>query len=171
LNPSQNRYDWLGNGIYFWENNYERALDFAQHPPGKKRFNNPAVLGAVIDLHFCLDLLDTSCLMLVKYSYSSFSVTAQAIGQQLPVNRPTKDSRDLLVRELDCAVIEYVHQDRTQRGLPPFESVRGVFTEGKELYPGAGFHDKNHIQLCIRNPNCIKGYFLPRRETRWPLAS
>ncbi|HYE54151.1 MAG TPA: hypothetical protein VD996_04880 [Chitinophagaceae bacterium] len=25
-----------------------------------------------------------------------------------------------------------------------------------------GFHEKNHIQLCIRNPNCIKGYFLPR---------
>lgn len=32
LNPSQNKYDWLGNGIYFWENNYERALDFVRNP-------------------------------------------------------------------------------------------------------------------------------------------
>jgi hypothetical protein len=28
-----------------------------------------------------------------------------------------------------------------------------------------------NIQICIRNPNCIKGYFLPRKETRWPMAS
>jgi hypothetical protein len=40
-----------------------------------------------------------------------------------------------------------------------FDSVGGVFVEGKELYPSAGFREKNHIQLCIRNPNCIKGYF------------
>jgi len=30
LKPSENRYDWLGNGIYFWENNYERAFQFAK---------------------------------------------------------------------------------------------------------------------------------------------
>jgi hypothetical protein len=50
LNPSQNKYDWLGNGFYFWENNYERALDFARNPPGKRKFKLPAVLGAVIDI-------------------------------------------------------------------------------------------------------------------------
>lgn len=30
------------------------------------------------------------------------------------------------------------------------------------LYPEAGFTEKNHIQICIRNPNCIKSFFLPR---------
>lgn len=30
LKASANNHDWLGGGIYFWENNYERALDFAQ---------------------------------------------------------------------------------------------------------------------------------------------
>jgi hypothetical protein len=43
-----------------------------------------------------------------------------------------------------------------------FDSVRGVFWEGKELYPGAGFMERNHIQICLRNPNCIKGFFIPR---------
>lgn len=171
LNPSQNRYDWLGNGAYFWENNYERAWDFAQNPPGKKKFDSPAVLGAVIDLQFCLDLLDSTCLGVVKYAHNSFIAHAKATGQKLPINRPTKDSSDLLIRELDCAVIHYLHQERSENHLPPFDSVRGVFTEGSELYPGAGFLDKNHIQICIRNPNCIKGYFLPRKEVRWPLAS
>ena len=46
--------------------------------------------------------------------------------------------------------------------MSPFDSVRGVFWEGKELYKNAGFREKDHIQICIRNPNCIKGYFLPR---------
>jgi hypothetical protein len=89
----------------------------------------------------------------------------------MPSNKRGGDSNDLLVRELDCAVIEKLHKKRQNNKLRPFDSVRGVFTEGKELYPGAGFRDKNHIQICIRNPNCIKGYFLPRKESRWPMAS
>ena len=36
-----------------------------------------------------------------------------------------------------------------------------MFTEGAELYRASGFRAKNHIQLCVRNPNCIKGYFHP----------
>ena len=34
---STNDYDWLGSGIYFWENNEERAWQWAvttQHPYG-----------------------------------------------------------------------------------------------------------------------------------------
>jgi hypothetical protein len=30
LEISNNLYDWLGNGIYFWENNQQRALEFAK---------------------------------------------------------------------------------------------------------------------------------------------
>jgi hypothetical protein len=165
--PSKNRHDWLGSGIYFWENNYARAMDFATNPPGKKKFNAPSVLGAVIDLQFCLDLLDSAWLERVKFSYHSLSISAETIGLELPHNKVVKNSNDLLIRELDCAVIEYLHLMRIERGLKPFDSVRGVFIEGQELYPGAGFHDKNHIQICVRNPNCIKGFFLPRDEVKW----
>ena len=30
LKNSNNNYDWLGHGIYFWENSYVRALDWAK---------------------------------------------------------------------------------------------------------------------------------------------
>ena len=30
LAPSNNRFDWLGKGIYFWEHGPRRALEFAQ---------------------------------------------------------------------------------------------------------------------------------------------
>jgi hypothetical protein len=43
LNASRNGYDWLGVGFYFWENNYDRALEFAQNPPGKKKYKTPSV--------------------------------------------------------------------------------------------------------------------------------
>jgi hypothetical protein len=42
-----------------------------------------------------------------------------------------------------------------------------LLPEGDELYAGAGFLDKTHIQIAIRNPNMIKGFFLPRKETNW----
>ena len=30
LKPSNNEYDWLGSGIYFWENDPDRALSYAK---------------------------------------------------------------------------------------------------------------------------------------------
>ena len=43
-----------------------------------------------------------------------------------------------------------------------YDSVRGVFFEGNELYKNAGFREKNHIHIAVINPNCIKGYFKVR---------
>ena len=68
----------------------------------------------------------------------------------------------MLLRNLDCAVIEYEHAINETAKVKSFDSVRGVFVEGEKLYPGSGIMEKNHIQICVRNPNCIKGYFLPR---------
>jgi hypothetical protein len=57
---SNNSYDWLGNGIYFWENNYQRAVQYALEDSERANssIRTPFVLGAVLDLGNCLDLLD-----------------------------------------------------------------------------------------------------------------
>ena len=57
--PSQNDYDWLGEGRYFWEANPRRGLDFAIEASKRPRakIKNPAVVGAIIDLGNCLDLM------------------------------------------------------------------------------------------------------------------
>ena len=31
MKKSENDYDWLGHGIYFWENSPSRAMEFAVH--------------------------------------------------------------------------------------------------------------------------------------------
>jgi hypothetical protein len=52
--------------------------------------------------------------------------------------------------------------------LSRFDTARGVFTEGGPAFEGAGIQTKNHIQICIRNENCIKGFFIPRRTSKFP---
>ncbi|GHT25584.1 hypothetical protein FACS189430_12210 [Bacteroidia bacterium] len=161
LKESANSYDWLGHGIYFWENSPSRAMDFAchlqKHPNHSKGvIKKPAVIGAVIDLGSCFDLLDYQNLQLLKSGYSILQETND--DTTFPQNKTIGNLGDLLLRDLDCAVIEAVHTVRQQTGHFPFDSVRSVFYEGNELYPNAGFREKDHVQLCIRNPNCIKGF-------------
>ena len=168
LKQSDNTYDWLGHGIYFWENSPSRAVEFAEflkNNPQRARtpIKSPSVIGAVIDLGYCLDFTDYSNLQLLKGGYELLKTAIDKSGVKL-TNKPIGENKDLLFRELDCAVIETLHSlISADTDLKPFDSVRGVFWEGKEIYPNAGFKEKNHIQICIRNRNCIKGYFLPRK--------
>jgi hypothetical protein len=163
LVQKNNRYDWLGNGIYFWDNNPERALEWAIELSKKKNatIKNPAVVGVIIDLKNCLDLLDSKYLKAVQLGYQILESRSVQLNQPIPQNRFTKDK---LIRELDCAVIETFHKALHINNEIPFDSVRGIFTEGKELYPNAGFREKDHIQICVRNIDCIKGYFLPLKR-------
>lgn len=167
LKPSENVYDWLGHGAYFWENNHERAFKFAQdlknNPPKGKHnlIKEPAILGAIIDLGHCLALLDSKYLNVLKKSFDFLCKSSKKYGLELPKNLASP-SGDLLLRYLDCAVIEAAHEINRELGEPEYDSVRGVFFEGQDLYENAGFKEKNHIQIAIRNQACIKGFFIPR---------
>lgn len=91
-------------------------------------------------------------------AYRPFELSIKGQGT-LPSNRNLKGNNDLLFRELDCAVIEHLHKLNTES---PFDSVKSPFIEGESLYEQAGFRSKNHIQICVRNPECIIGFFIPR---------
>ena len=164
LRKSENDYDWLGHGIYFWENNPQRALEYAHSIRDRPErtvgtVKSPAVVGAVIDLGRCLNLLDSSGINIVKDGYRHLKATMKESGEPLPKNRVPAGETEYLLRHLDCAVIEFVHTIRRSQDAPRFDSVRGVFVEGKPVYKGAGFHDKSHLQICVRSRRCIKGYF------------
>ncbi len=161
LEPSYNNYDWLGHGIYFWDNSPSRALEWAYELSRRKdsKIKKPAVIGAIIDLGYCLDLLDYKNLSIIKSAYSILETTLTSANTDLPINKG--NSVDLLQRELDCAVIETLHTSLVTTSQSEYDSVRGVFWEGDPLYTNAGFREKDHIQIYIRNIDCIKGYFLP----------
>jgi hypothetical protein len=64
--------------------------------------------------------------------------------------------------------VRTLHQAREDAGKEPFETVRAAYVEGERLYENAGFYAKNHIQICVRDPRCIKAYFRPLDETGKP---
>jgi hypothetical protein len=167
LAPGNGKYDWMGSGIYFWENDPIRALEWAQKKQARGHCKEPFVVGAVIDPGNCLDLLVRENVELVKYAYDSFKQVQEKAGLPLPVNKkaPKDDSDSLVMRYLDCAVINHLHSilegpDRPA-GLMPYDTVRAVFVEGAPMYTGAMLFEQNHVQIAVRNPNCIKGVFIP----------
>jgi len=162
LKGSKNLYDWLGHGQYFWENSPQRAFDWATELCERNTssgISNPDVIGAVIDLGCCLNLMDIACIELVKYAYQD--LVSSGAYDKLPQNSNVGESNDLLLRYLDCAVIEYLHSISYPVFETKFDSVRGVFVEGNPIYPNAGFREKTHIQICVVDPKCILGYFKP----------
>lgn len=166
LKKSNKAYDWLGSGVYFWENSYSRAVDWAREHYGEEG----AVVGAIIDLGYCLDLTDYRSASILKNGYNILKDYCDNSGMELPENKFGYSKIDKLVRNLDCAVIQTVHDYNLETGLQPYDSVRGMFDEGSDMYPGAGFKEKTHTQVCIINPNCIKGFFVPREiDEHYPL--
>ena len=158
MKRSENSYDWLGHGIYFWENNYQRALEWAK---ASRKIKEPAVIGAVIDLGYCLNLTDSSSVEFLKRGYEILKIRCEQAETPIPQNRLSKRGEDILLRDLDCAVIQQIHDFNKESKKPQFDSVRGVFVEGSAPYEGSAFREKTHVQLCVINPNCIKGYFAP----------
>ena len=178
---SKEKYDWLGHGMYFWENNYERALQWAKEKKARGAISKPAVIGATIFLGHCCDFLDATYIKLLKRYFDLMVPMYTTMGKKLPQNRdlPYDQHKNKILRELDCTVIEFMHAailHKLQREIQNsgfsenkiFDSTPGVFTEGGPVFAGAGILEKSHIQICIRNPNCIKGFFLPRKEVTFP---
>jgi hypothetical protein len=165
LKASTNDYDWLGMGVYFWENDSRRALDWAEMPSRSGPFvssmiNEPWLIGAVIELGNCLDLLEAESIRHVQEAYDELRETFATVGAPMPVNSGGAPDRG--IRRLDCAVINYLHEAREAKGHRSFDSVRAAFVEGKPLYQGAGFHSRTHVQLCVRSEAQIVGYFRVR---------
>ena len=163
LKKSEGLFEWLGHGVYFWENDPQRALEWAQDGNTKGDIKLPDTVGAVIDLGLCLDLTTRTGLEEVKEAFETLADIYAKSGLSLPKNHLGPDK---VKRELDCQVIQALHTSRADRGLQGYDSVRAPFPEDKSLYDDSGFRLRNHVQICVIKPeNCIKGYFRPIKST------
>lgn len=175
IKKSREKFDWLGHGFYVWEYNYLRAKQWAENKKSIGKISKPSVVGVVFQLDYCLDFTDSEYIDLLSKYYDQMKKDFLETGKELPQNKnfSKDDNKDLIIRELDCAVIEYLHEKieenilanekrKLKTDVKRFDTVRGIFTEGGPAFEGAGIQKKNHIQVCIRNLNCIKGFFIPR---------
>lgn len=177
---STHSYDWLGTGFYVWEGNLGRAQQWAEEKAVRERNKGmtyePSVLGVVYELGHCLDLMDSGCIEIIQGAYGQLKNDVELVGGVLPVNRDLVNdpNKDILLRDLDCAILNYAcaqvaeqyKKEINEHGFSKvrfYDTVRGCFTEGAVL-PDTQIYEKTHIQIAIRNLNCIKGFFLPREE-------
>jgi len=160
---SVNPYDWLGHGIYFWEDDLKRAFDWSVESSKRidSKIKEPAVIGARINLGNCLNLSNSQHLEYLKNHFEIYKKEMQILGKPIPRNKDVKNNNDLLLRYLDCAVIQHMHKFIKENDMVPFDTIRGVFQEGQPLYETSGIRDKNHIQICVCNPESIIRFFNP----------
>lgn len=158
LVPSDNDYDWLGTGVYFWENAPERALRWAQdtHRRNPERVRKPAVVGAVVSLGRCLNLMDKESNEVLANAYAELERIMKAFKHDMPENVRKFHYRDALVINLAYRISKSMDTE--------FDTVRAAFIEGKPVFNGSSIMDDTHIQLCVRNPaKSVIAYFRPRR--------
>lgn len=166
LEYSSNNHDWLGKGIYFWEYGQARAHDWAKWRssiggPGVK-IKTPAVIGALINLGNCFDLLDTKNTEMLGEMFKVYQAHCTANGLKIPQNSKShKLDTDHTKRLLDCAVVNFTIEAIEFSEKVKFQSVRCVFTEGKEAFDGSFIMQKSHIQIAVRDRSAILGYFKP----------
>lgn len=164
LKPSLNKFDWLGTGMYFWEHAPRRALQFAQEQQGRNKVKDPVVLGAYINLGRCFDLSDIEHTHQLQPAFDRWAGIIKDSGASMPDNRPAIGTdHDLLLRERDCALLNWymMQLDTTADGKYHYQTVRGIFQEGPPAFDSSMIREKSHIQIAVRDPSCIIGYFLP----------
>jgi hypothetical protein len=153
--PSTNVFDWLGQGIYFWEHAPERARAWAGADGG--------VIGAIIQLGRCFDLTNPRYTQLLRESFDEVVEIYKDKGLPMPKN----EGRDLKLRKLDCLVINHFmsETDRASAGgggeAFRFQTIRCPFEEGDEAFCGSMLKTQTHIQVAVRDPSCILGIFRP----------
>ena len=178
LVASKNGYDWLGTGIYFWENDPVRAFQWAVEAKARHEIRyqekgtaigvrRPFVVGAVIRLGVCLDLTTREGIELVKLGYESYlsdhrTMLLENPNLKLPENTSDEDMKG---RYLDYQVINYTCQEYAIEHKSVIHTVRSFFHEGERVYPGSAFREKTHTQISVRDPSkAILGYFRVPKE-------
>jgi hypothetical protein len=164
LEHSQNEYDWLGPGSYFFESDPQRAMSFARASAGhperlytKRPIATPAVVGAVICVTSCLD-------MATQVGLDEFADVLEHLRQ---TNTPIaqNDTVNPLLRRLNNQVFTSLHALRHDLEYERYQMVRGAFVQGAALGDAnSGFNRDNHIQLAVRDPDAVVSWFVPKPD-------
>jgi hypothetical protein len=147
--PSTNGYDWLGTGVYFWQDAPYHALHWASqnHP------REPAVIKSRIRLdNTCLDLLDMWDVDNLDFwtdSYNEFTEMYHRVGKSLPTQNPDVPGK----RYLDCAFFDYIRMAIQPESIG---TIRSAFVEGKRIFPSSAIFDKTHVQISVINLDLIE---------------
>lgn len=147
---SQNPYDWLGDGAYFFQDAPIRAWEWARRQHG----STGVVVRSVIRLDGYLDLLDIEWNEVLAEAYTAFVDVSRRAGVMLP--RQTAGAH-----RLDRAVMNYAAGLLAEQGTT-IRAVRGVFAEGDPVFPQSAILNRAHVQIAVRDGSLIESSELLR---------
>lgn len=155
LVPNNKPYHWLGDGLYFWENDPYRALEWAHQKASRGELQEPFVIGAVIDLGRCFDLHVRENQILLRSAYKSLQAYSKVAGLKIRANAkaPKDDSKDKVLRFKDCAVINHLMNIDDK-----FDTVRGLFVEGEPVYSGARIFLRRILKSRLETQNVSRAF-------------
>jgi hypothetical protein len=164
--PSANDGDWLGYGVYFWEDAPVRAKIWAQH---RFPLEPIEVLSASVDLTFSLDLFDVTThrelrrayVDFVDFEYRSGLRTTQPelrveVGRAFTsddrtsnplLRKPVHNYRDRAFIDWYISVLKARKYNVT--------SVRGVFLSGHAVCRDSYLFDWSHSQISVIDPGVL----------------
>lgn len=141
---SEKQHDWLGHGIYFFEDAPRRARQWAID---RHKIAIPTVIGVKLHLENCIDLLDIPWFETLRAAYEHLRARADAENLQLP-------SQAGKAHRLDCRVINHAVETLINGG-GSIAAIRAAFSEGNAVYPESAIYDLAHVQVAVRDPTII----------------
>lgn len=173
LKPSWYPWHWLGDGVYFWENDGDRAVWWGQKLAADQAKNNkaygtpfriarPSVLGAVIRLGNCLDLTTDQGISFLADEYELVTKQYADAKAKLPKNQDTFRWLDNEVINSLCA--RYARQSGSKR----IDTIRATFVSEtpdlasyKAAFEGSAIPRQTYRIICVREESCILECFDP----------
>jgi hypothetical protein len=137
--PSRRPWEWLGHGIYFWQDAPIRAFEWATEWLGQKGYVGPiAVVAAEINLSGFVDLLDQQGMRLLRTFAEKVNGRPEfaSLANRPPVNR------------LDCALFNFATYVLSLDGVR-VSGYRAAVVEGKPLTLNSPIHELSHVQLAV----------------------
>jgi hypothetical protein len=150
---SENDDDWFGKGIYFWEYAPKQAWWWATK---FKRKKHPAVIGAIIRLEHCLDLLDPINVETMQDFHDKTLKKWKETGVIIPENGNQH-------KKLDCAIFNLYYDE----SIVPIETARAVYVpteSAKRAWKRSWIYEQAHIQICVRKPENIIAAWRVRKD-------
>lgn len=154
---------WLGNGLYFFEENAQLAAFYAFQRQIKHQ-QPGAILKARIRLGSCLDLSHDFGQRIARQAHTVLRKEGVIDVEDGPKQKSLEihkgqvragysgEWKDYGINALDHAVVERAMGVAEELHGLRFDTVRGIFLDGGELYDTSWFFDFAHIAIAVRRP-------------------
>jgi hypothetical protein len=165
--------DWLGQGVYFFENSFRKGTEWAMRTVDKRATSGgaeaPAVLGCEIDLSNCLDLCDPrhsedlqswviANIDLAGAPLQHAPRLLTAAAKEVTISDfpyRTAKNRSLYRHPHKVNVLDKVLIDAFIDAMPTakrFSTVRAPFNSGRQLFPNSYLFHNSQVQIAVRDP-------------------